>query len=358
MPIMTTLTVAEQLGIDPALSFVNTPRLFQTQYNVVSAARTAGNLGTVLHAPHADDFNGIPVGLEIEFENGDEEDIASALYDAGLTSVEHQMGYHERADHLYTVANDHDSHATAWRFEEDGSVSGGEVITPPMEMNALSLDYLSHAVECIVDAGGTTSRQAGMHTNITSDSLDTVEKWNTLFALWGGFEDTLYRLFANPFRTRLHRNNGYNTAAVISEAQTMAEAVRQNSNYGRTALNTANVETDGQGYIEFRAPDSSLHIPTMLTQIMVLTKMVEKASDGSLEGLEFTPQPRGTQRKLMKEREQDPRTHRLTGDQWLEATENVRLFCDVLFGDDTSKKSQVATLFAMNNRWPYRHRRG
>lgn len=356
MPIMTTSTVVEQLELNEATSFVANPRLFQTQYRVVTAARAAGNLASVLHAPDTSDFNSIPVGLEIEFDGGDDEEIAVSLNSAGLMSQDYQQSYHDGAGRDYVTAMDVDTHQNQWRFEEDGSVSGGEVITPPMLMTPISMGYLNRAVGFITASGGTTSRHTGMHTNVTSDSLDTVEKWNRLFSMWAGFEDTLYRLFANPLRSGAHRRNGYDMAPNTTVAESLAAAVRQNSSYGRGAMNTSNVEANGRGYIEFRSPDSSLHLPTMLTQMMVLTTLVEKASDERLDAFQFEPRPRGTQRKIMKDREQEP-SSRMVGEQWTEATENVRTFCDLLFGDDVSKKSQVATLFAMNKVWAFSHRR-
>jgi len=358
MPPLSLTNSSRDVDVSLAPSMVDNPELFQRQYSTVSAARQANSdISRVLHPIDASRFD-FPslVGIEIEYEGGNQNKIGQELFDAGLTKYAQQAKCHEYLCDS-TFPESPNAHNKTWRFEEDGSVTGGEVISPPMLMNEASLHAISQAVNVIVsNRGHVKSRAAGMHIHASSNHLgQNAENWNRLYRIYYTFEDTFYRLAANPLRTGAHRRNSYDSRSPIDISySTVMDGLDARGNNNRFDLNVNGVDLRGNGHIEFRAIDASLYTPVIQTHILIIGAMMKAAinpnSDVIMDTLE--PHPRGYQRKLLEDLGRVP-SSKLNGEEWIQATHHIRAFCDMLFPYSLENKEQVATLFAMNKVWPF-----
>lgn len=134
-------------------------------------------------------------GVEIEFEGGDRDAIARDLYDAGLIEEPRQRGYHApRVPGL-------------WSFETDGSVSGGELVSPVMADTPEAWRQIEQVCEIVRRHGGRATARCGGHVHIGSRRPldDDGERWNRLRRLCQGYEDLLFRLAAGGESRGVHR---------------------------------------------------------------------------------------------------------------------------------------------------------
>lgn len=125
-------------------------------------------------------------GVEVEFNGGDTRAIARDLYDAGLIEEPRQRGYHS-------------SHAPGmWSFETDGSVSGGEVVSPVFRDTPEAWRQIETICDVVRRHGGSVSYNCGSHVHIGSARpLDgDSERWDRILRICRENEDLLYRLAA------------------------------------------------------------------------------------------------------------------------------------------------------------------
>lgn len=300
---------------------------------------------------------GARFGIEIEFDAGNVDRIASDLYNANLTNCDYQRDYH---------SGDY----SEWRFEEDGSVSGGEVITPILTDTEHAWTQIEQAVNIIVRRGGSASTQAGCHISIDIASLDDAGI-KRLARLATTFEDVMYRLAANPLRGKersedagrfiasTQRSNGY--AASVASGHRLAENIdTMRTSEIRYALHRGTwLSLDGHR-AEFRIFDSTLDLAILQTQVKIAYAMVRAAANADLEERlsEMPVRPRGFHRAADWRQPAEPggsRPTRLTGQAWRKDSLAIREFVDMLF-DTTEDREQVISLFAMND-WSWARRR-
>lgn len=118
-----------------------------------------------------DDFEGLPempvappgrcrFGIEIEFNDGDRRGIMNALQRHGFGCLD--LGYtHEVTRH--------------WKMTTDGSVSGGELVSPVMSGDDASIEQVREAIRLVKQGGGTTGRNVGMHVHLDVTEFRTPE---------------------------------------------------------------------------------------------------------------------------------------------------------------------------------------
>lgn len=313
----------------------------------------------------------IPFGIEIEFDAGpgfevsdwdeDEEaytdsSLARTFYERGWTSTPYQESYHAR------VSSTSRNHQGGWRYEYDGSVSGGEMISPIMTDTPETWTVLRDVVQTIKDHGGEAqSRQAGAHVHVDTTTIqEDVTKFTRLLRLFWVFEDVLYRLAANPHRSGFHRGVGYcipnqHEPNGYADLRSLVRAHGAHSH----AVNLSSVTSYGVGHVEFRLWDGTLDPAVMQAHIKISVAMVAAASNPEIDAVLDTliPEPRGTHRRARREVSENNRAGaNLSGRAWRADTERFRQFMDILF-TRPEDKAQITTLFAMN-KWSHSPRRG
>ncbi len=125
-------------------------------------------------------------GIEIEVEGVSGDEIAHALFNAGLSTFMDQRPYHELRD----PSND-------WVVENDTSVDGAEVISPILHDTPATWGALSKVCSILRDLGATTSIRTGFHVHVGTASSG-IENSPNAFRKIGRLctygEDLLFRI--------------------------------------------------------------------------------------------------------------------------------------------------------------------
>lgn len=362
---------------DSPVSFTDDFAWFRRVYKLAQAARDAGSnpmlsfMVDPTSAPvvntESDGYMGLMFGIELEFNAAshsyfDESTFGQWMFDNGYTASAVQRSYHSGY-----------GETRKWRFEDDCSVSGGEVISPILKDDVASWSALHSIVEQInAHNGSANGMSAGAHIHIdSSDMGQDAQVWQRLFIMIHAFEDVLYRLAANPFREgnfqARHRGNGYcrlgSPSAELRSATPNLGRMISNYAYHTSMINTENVSQNyGSGHFELRLWDATLDMPLIQAHVKISAALRDAALNPDLHdrimALEF--EPRGTHRTRRREWAREAGVERggaymrLSGEQWREDTASFRTFCDLLF-TERSDKEQMATLFALNRKWASRH---
>lgn len=340
-------------------------RHFRRTYRAARAAMAAGEdpLATFMGAPAAaplcpsrvSDYVGLMFGIELEYENGPEgtlteENFGDPLCDQGLLRWSDQQDYH--ADSQETQR---------WRWEYDGSVSGGEVITPILRDNRDSWNTLAEVVERMTANGAVVSVRAGSHIHIDSSEIGGDEEWARFMKIITHFEDELVRLAVNPWRRRTasdgrtlrtwHRNLRYPMESIITRDAdlTTREGVVRAIGSRSFPISTASVSNrTGNGHIEFRLWDGSLRMPLIQMQTKITAAIIAAAMRPETDTLldSAIPHPLGWHR-AQPWRAESPGGG-VRGEDWKNDTAGIKMLADMLFPDSVSDKEALVTLFALN----------
>jgi hypothetical protein len=314
--------------------------------------------------------SGQAFGMEIEYEFPPGTDTAEAnrriglaLRAANLTDHDTQQQYHAA-----TTAGFRDYHVDpntgngTWSWERDGSVNGGELVTPGMYDEPETWDKLAQAVQILKDNGAVASVRAGAHVHVGTGFFGgDVKKYGELARVMSQHEDILFRLAQDPERGE-HRQGSY-TAPL---AETPSGGWRDISHLrswqgGRTrALNLthvaqpvdqANVDAgfapsndsrSAKDHPEFRIYDSTLDIGIMQTQIKLSVAMTHAAArNAELGGTVRGKEEIGSHAERIRVRGR----RRPTEEDIKEETATFRSFLDTLFTRKEDKE-QVISLFA------------
>ena len=342
-------------------------------------------------------------GIEMEFNNGDQDsfttDCSECEYDGcEECGCDHETcgGHGAIADFLFGLGlldspiqscyHSGSYDANKWRFEEDATVSGGEVITKVLHDNTDSWQMLTQVIEGLnTHNADATETNAGGHIHIDSTGLgNNAENWARLDKLAAKFEDVMFRLATNPHRARrasatrgsnvlsLHRrrSNSY-CEPIARRAEGDSSSRYYNGTYGAlgnvghlsrsTWLNvTGNVNSNtGMGHVEFRIFDGCLDAAMIQTHVKIAVAMMRAACNPAIdEALNAMPdRPLGWHRKQDWWKNEDgTRKGSLRGEGWINDSLAIRQFVDMMF-DNTTDREQIITLFAMND-WSYSRRRG
>lgn len=137
-------------------------------------------------------------GVEIEFDGGDVAAIARDLHGEGLIPAPRQEGYHSPG-----------RRPGLWSFERDGSVSGGEIVSPVMRDTPEAWRQIERVCEIVRRHGGRATASCGLHVHVGSAPLDTsARRWYRLARIAGGYEDVLFRIAAGGSSGGRHRGAG------------------------------------------------------------------------------------------------------------------------------------------------------
>ena len=336
---------------------------FERVYRSAAAARETVGGTPLIPFQRVNALNGLATresgngfGMEIEYEfpqdmdyparNAAQERIGRELYEAGLTYSQSQQGY---GASRYRAERNRgngpaDTHERNWSWEDDGSVNGGELVTPIMYDEATTWANLETAVDILKRNGAVASKAAGAHVHVgTSHFGRSPERYAELARLMSQHEDVMYRLASDPARGT-HRGGHYASPnpAVAPAGFSNMNQVRQWQDTRSSALNLLNVSGTTADHVEFRVFDSTLDVGAMQTQIKVAVAMTHAAPRIASGG--------ATRRKKEElgahaKRNADPSD----SDALKADTATFRSLLDTLF-TRKADKDQAVTLFA-NTKW-------
>ncbi|MEW6253242.1 MAG: amidoligase family protein, partial [Planctomycetota bacterium] len=135
---------------------------------------------------------------------GDRAAVARDLYREGLIPTPQQQGYHS-----------HTRRPGMWSYEQDGSVTGGEIVSPVMRDTPEAWRQIERVCEIVRRHGGQATHRCGLHVHVGSAPLDTsARRWYRLVRVAGGYEDVLFRIAAGGSSGGEHRgaHRGYGYA--------------------------------------------------------------------------------------------------------------------------------------------------
>ena len=268
--------------------------------------------------------------------------IGRELFEANLTSVPDQTGYHSAQRNGYK-----DTHVDAnglgnWSWETDGSVAG-ELVSPTMYDEPETWDKLEQAINILRKNGAIPSTNAGSHVHVGTGFYNgSPEKYTELARMFTQHEDVLFRLAADPVRGS-HRMTSYAspTPAVPNNGYTDVRSASYAM--GRRALNYGHVSGNRSDHPEFRIFDSSLNPGVVQAQIKLAVAMTHAAVRQAEQG--------GTKRSKEALGSHVNRVKAM-GSETIsleEETTTLRSLLDTLFKRHEDK-AQLVSVFA-NTKW-------
>ncbi len=347
---------------------------FERDYNAAVAAKAAAG-GTAVPYMRENALGGLAqrgsgqaFGMEIEYEfapgvNKREANaaIGRELHAAGLARQTTQEYYHSAANRSSRAPGGLiDTHADSsgtsnWSWENDGSVGGGELVSPAMYDEPETWEKLEKAVEILRRHGAIPTKHAGAHVHVgTSKYGGDPAKYTELARLMTQHEDVITRLAADPSRGT-HRNNQYsqplNSVPVdgfedVRRLRTWQAGRYRTLNFYNVSSNASDAATD---HPEFRIFDSSLDPGTMQAQIKLSVAMTEAAARIAEVAPTTRPkEPVGSHARRVKAwGRRVP-----TSEQLQEDTATFRSLMDTLF-TRAADKAQMTSVFA-HNKWTAR----
>lgn len=309
--------------------------------------------------------SGQAFGIEIEYEfppslewsarNEAQRRIGQELFAAGLASSQSQLGYGASKRNGFRDTHKQTDGTSNWSWERDGSVNGGELVTPGMYDEPETWENIDKAVEILTRNGAIASRKAGAHVHVgTSMYNGEAKKYAELARLMTQHEDVMIRLSSDPKRGT-HRNNGY--ATVLEEVPVdgfQDISALWNWQRGRAkVLNFGGVSSADhrKDHPEFRLFDSTLNSGAIQAQIKLAVAMTHAAARITDEtgGTKRTKEPHGSHASRLKAL--GKRT--LTGEALKEDTSTFRSLIDTLF-IKKKDKDQMVSIFAQTKWSPAR----
>lgn len=294
-------------------------------------------------------------GVEIEYEfnssitsySAANSQIGRELLAANLTPDDRQQNYHAARSNGYRDTHTDEYGRGNWSLERDGSVSGGELVSPTMYDEPETWDKLEKAIEILKRNGATPTIRAGGHVHVgTALFGEDPTKYTELSRLMTQHEDVLYRLASDPNRGT-HRGRGYAAPSPVVPIDGFTDVTSlRNSTGGRgRALNYTNINGDESDHAEFRLFDSSLNPGAIQTHIKLAVAMTHAAiriaeNNGTKRGKEQV----GSHDIRGKSKSQDEEPIILEED-----SSTLRSLLDTLFSR-REDKAQAVAVFA-NTKW-------
>jgi hypothetical protein len=315
--------------------------------------------------PWAKRGSGQAFGVEIEYEFPATMDssqrrvaqrlIGEELFAAGLASSQTQLGYGASKRNGFRDTHSQADGTSNWSWERDGSVNGGELVTPAMYDEPETWQKLEKAVEIMTRHGAIASRKAGAHVHVgTAMYNGDAKKYAELARLMTQHEDVMIRLASDPKRGT-HRNNGYSSVLAdvpvdgfqdVGELRNWQRSRTRVLNFG--GVSSTDPRTD---HPEFRIFDSTLNAGAIQAQIKLSVAMTHAAAritekDG---GTKRAKEPHGSHATRLKAIGK----RNLTGDLLKEDTTTFRSLIDTLFVEKKDK-DQIISIFAQTKWSPAR----
>jgi hypothetical protein len=215
-------------------------------------------------------------GIEIEFDRGDPNAIARALYEAGLSASPNQEAYHSgrRTPGLWTV-------------ERDATVTG-EVVSPVLQDTPEAWDQMRRVCEILQQHGARVSARTGGHVHVGCDSANLdhdVNRFRRIASVCGWAEDLMYRLAAGSGRGRHHRGEGNHyhwcspmRSGQFEDVQSLQDLTYRVGSSHSMGLNYSNI-LDSRRTIEYRYFDSSLDPARLQANIKLACWITKRAAE-------------------------------------------------------------------------------
>lgn len=296
----------------------------------------------------------VAFGMEIEFEFPTDmpydqraraiRSIGQDLYDAGLTYAAGQQNYGASKHRGFRDRHKDRNGVGNWSFERDGSVNGGELVTPAMYDEPETWENLEKAVEIITRHGGVASRKAGAHVHVsTGAEQGSPAFYSELGRMVTQHEDSYFRLASDPKRGT-HRKNSYagGMRPVPPEGFSNLQNAKRWQGGRYALLNLAAVQGEAKDHVEFRLFDSTLIPGAMQAQIKLAVATVHAAKRNAAAGGTARGQEKWgshfTRNRLRGRR-------RMTDEELIEDSATTRSLLDTLFRRREDKE-QAASIFA------------
>lgn len=295
-------------------------------------------------------------GVEIEYEfnpkfsykqqEAANKAIGLALFRANLIPDKHQTDYHAAQQNGYVDVQIDSEGKGTWSFEDDGSVDGGEIVSPIMYDEKDTWDNLEKVIQILKDNGAIPTENAGSHVHVgTGFYGSSPEKYAELIQLMNQHEDVLYRLASDPSRGS-HR--GINYASPISVVNPVGfkkiTTVRSQTNR-YSAMNLYSISGTKDDHTEFRLFDATLDPGAIQTQIKLAVAMTHAAVRANPK--DITPRSKEPLGAHFKKK--DILKTLKKAETLEEETTTLRSLLDTLFVR-REDKAQVVSIFA-NTRW-------
>lgn len=210
--------------------------------------------------------------------------VGQALEGADLTCDSERRGYHD------TYSEGYPTNAWGgWSYEEDSSVTGGEVISPILSDTGEAWESLREACRAITVGGGLATARTGSHIHVSApEFLGDADRINRLLGLVYRYQDVLQAM-ADAGEGRIDRGHveplsappaaGYLTVGHAHPAASRRRIV----NIGHVPA--VRPEDDGDAFlegqecrVEFRLWDGSLELGRIQAQVLASTALVGYAS--------------------------------------------------------------------------------
>ena len=304
--------------------------------------------------------NGRAFGIEVEYEfpsewtaeqrNEANSRVAKRLKEAGLTwsdaiqppSAAKLRGFRDTQRDSSGEGN--------WTLETDGSVNGGELVSPGLYDEPESWTNLQKAIDIITEEGGVASKRAGLHVHVsTGDYSGDPLAYTELARLISQHEDVIYRLSTDPVRGT-HRKGRFARPMPEVPPEGFRDATEPSRWQGEGkywAANFSSVRGRPNDHPEFRVFDSSLDAGTIQAQVKMAVALTEAAKRQAATG----PTSRGKEPiGSHLERRAGRRTRRPMTDEEQDAdTATTRSLLDTLFRRNEDKDHLIA-IFA-HTKW-------
>lgn len=272
---------------------------------------------------------GTRFGIELEFDGSDPRvstEVGRELCARGLLSSRHQSSYHTGSRQGYN----------SWVFERDGSVRGGELVTPVMSDTPEHWSQIATACDAIRRHGGTTA-YAGSHTNISAAGFTPQMAWR-LVNLIRANEDDIFRMG----RTRgSERSASYNLPLPRHDpgpAWTYSSHATEYQGGREAMVNFFRAFSNSSARIEFRFPDASHNPGVIQAQVNLCAALTNYVRDNDVQPGTVRPlhsaRRAGWARNLMA----------LPAAEFEEHTRPIRTLIDTLFTSDLARQ-QIAALW-------------
>lgn len=227
-------------------------------------------------------------GVELEYEfpatmswdarNNANDKIGQALFRLNLIPDDEQQGYHNARDNGYVDTHIDKDGLGTWSWEEDGSVDGGEIVSPIMYDEKESWENLEKVINVLKENGAIPTTRAGSHVHVGTKMYGkTFKRYAELVKLMIQHEDVIYRLGTDPKRGT-HRGTEYaepNQAINPKGFKDISKVRNESRRYA--ALNLAAVKGKNQDNVEFRLFDSTLDAGAVQAQVKLSVAMTYAA---------------------------------------------------------------------------------
>lgn len=189
--------------------------------------------------------------------------------------------------------------APYWTIKSDGSVHGGEMVSPPLMIDTPEdRQQVDRAIEAIKSVGAYTHPSAGIHVHIDGSGMDATQV-AAVARIFTKFEDCIYRIASSGWETmrpgaaQYCKPLNYTNAQRIAKAKTLDQVA---AGYYGDSSNLAyrqSAHHDGSRYfglnlhswfyrktIEFRVFNSSLNPERVQGYIGMCMALVQDARNG------------------------------------------------------------------------------